>query len=278
MLGAGEMGRHVVQRRAQLGQLVARGRGSAHLEVAFPDAARDPGQLMDRPDHDAAHADREHHRRRRDREEPDQDLPVALCAHLGEDRLHGGRHAHHRPHPALGAVTPLALLLVRDGLVQREERDAVVVFERLLRLHRLDGAGEERARHRAARLAAHLLDGRDHVLGQLRLLAHLAQRLEVGEGLDAVAPEHGEAFHGRRALEVLDQPPRDVRPLLEHGRLDAGHDRRDEAARGHLALLDEEVALALDGEHGGRAEADDQHDHDEQRDLGREAEPEHVGR
>ena len=50
----------------------------------------------------------------------------------------------------------------------------------------------------------------------------------------------------------------------------------DEPARRHLVLLDEQLALALDGEDGGDAEADDEHDHDQHGDLGGEADA-HAG-
>ena len=102
---------------------------------------------------------------------------------------------HHRAHLVVGAVAALAPLLVGDGLVQREQRDAVARLERLLR------AGASRPPGWKSGpvigppgLAAHLLDGGHHVLRQLGLLRHLPQGREVGEGLDAVAAVDGQAL------------------------------------------------------------------------------------
>ena len=42
-------------------------------------------------------------------------------------RLHRGGHAHHRAHLVIAAVAALALLLVEDRVVQREEGGAVAL-------------------------------------------------------------------------------------------------------------------------------------------------------
>ena len=187
--------------------------------------------------------------------------------HGGKHGRHGGLHAHDGAHLVVGAVAPLAPLLVRDGLMQGEEQDAVLLLERLLGLERVDGLLEERSRHDGAGGARHLLDARRHPLGQLRLLRDGLQGLQVREGLDTVVPVDGEALHGRGALHLLDEPARDVGALLEHGALDAGDESHGQPPRRPLALLDEEVGLALDGEDGRDPEAHDEDDHDEHGDL-----------
>src|SRR6266545_1555399 len=59
----------------------------------------------------------------------------------------------------------------------------------------------------------------------------------------------------------------DVWPLLEHGGLDAGGEGGRELARRLLALLHEQLRLALNRQHGRDAEAHDEHHHDEHGDL-----------
>jgi hypothetical protein len=58
---------------------------------------------------------------------------------------------------------------------------------------------------------------------------------------------------------------------LQHGPLDARNERRRNAARRNLALLDQELLLALDGPHCGRAEPQHQHGDDQEQNLEGEA-------
>ena len=211
----------------------------------------------------------------RDGEDRDEDLLVALALDLREDRRHGGRHPHHGAHRVVGAVTALAALLVRHRVEQREERHAVLRLQRLLDLLRLDGPREERPAGRRGRGPLHLLDVGQDLGREVGVLLDLLEGGEVGEGLDAVAAVDVEPFHGRRALELLEHGAGDVGALLEHGRLDARHQGGGEAARGHLALLDEQALFAAQRPDGRGSEADDHDGHDQQGDLGGQPRPEH---
>ena len=173
-------------------------------------------------------------------------LAVAVTPHLGEDRLHGRRHAHHRPHRVVVAVAALTPLLVGDRVVQREVGRAGARLERLLRLPALDRALERLALHRGPGRARHAPDVLDHVGREPGRAVHLHHRGQIGEGLDAVAPVHRELLHGRRRPQLLDDGPGDIRALLQHRPLDARHQRRGQTPGRHLVLLHHEVGLALD--------------------------------
>jgi hypothetical protein len=134
---------------------------------------------------------------------------------------------------------------------------------------------EEWPRRRRDGRSLHLLDV-GHDLGrQVGVLLDFIEGREIRECLHAVTPVDVETLHGCCALQLLEHRARDIRPLLDHGRLDAGHQGGGHAPRSHLVLLDEEALLATEGPDGGSAEADDQDRHDKQGDLGRQPRPQH---
>ena len=124
-----------------------------------------------------------------------------MAAHLGQHRRHRRVHAHHRADLVVAAVTALALLLVDDRVVQREEGGALVRLQRFLRRQGLHRPRELRPGGGLSRLARHPLDVVEDVLGQARVPVDLHRGGEVGERLHAVAAEDREPLHRRRGLE-----------------------------------------------------------------------------
>ena len=282
----GEPRGHVVEGSAQIADLVTGAGRRPRLEVAVADAPGDRRELPDRADHDGAHRHRQDGRGGQDRQHRDQDLAVPVAPDLAEDGLHRRRDTHHRAHFVIAAVAALTPFLVEDRVVQGEERDATLHFERLLRRHGLQSPGEERARHRRARRSLHLRDVLHDFVREPGSASDLRGGRHIGERLDAVAAVDHQGFERRGVLhglgpqltQLLDQAPGDVGPLLQHGGLDARHDSLGEPPDRLLVLLDEGRRLALDRHDRRDSESDDQDRDDQQGDLEREPGAEHRPR
>ena len=262
--------RHLVEGGAELPELVAGGQNGPSLEVTVAYPTGRGGQHRHRADHDPAHGHREHGGRGDDGQPGDEDLAVAKTVHLREHRPHRRRDLDDGPYLVVTAVAALAPLLIGDGMQEDEQRDPVSHVHGFLRLPRLHHALEQRAGQRGRRRPLHLADIGHHRRREIGVLPHLLESGQIGEGLDSVAPVDHQALDGRRLLELLDHRPGDVRPLLQHGAFDAGHDRLGEVAGGHLVLLHEQRGFAPDGPDRGGAEADDENQHDEDGDFHRQ--------
>ena len=99
-----------------------------------------------------------------------------------------------------------------------------------------------------------------------------ASSVETAAAIDQAVEKNDDP----EVAEILDDAASDVGPLGEHGGLDARDQRADEPARRHLVLLDEQLALPLDRQEGRHAEPHDQHQDDQDGDLGGEADA-HAG-
>ena len=95
----------------------------------------------------------------------------------------------------IGAVAPLTFLLVRHGLMEREEAGAAALLQGLLRLQRLHGPREEWPGHDGAGGPLHPANGVLHLGSQLGVSPHFVQRGEVREGLHTVASVDVELLH-----------------------------------------------------------------------------------
>src|SRR5207302_548594 len=277
-VGLGQAPRHVVERAPELAQLVARRHRRPGAEVARPHAAGDVRELLDGAQDDAPHGDGEDGAGGHDGEDADGELTVPVPRDLREHGLHRAGDAHDGAYLVIAAVAALALLLVADRREQGEVPRAVARLERLLGGHRLDRPGEERIVDLLAGRPRHLPDVAHDVGRQPGVLVDLHGRAEVGEGFDARAPIDVEGVHRRVLPQLLDHCARDVGALLEHRPLDGGYEGGREPSRRDLVLLDQQSGLALDGEEGGHAEADDEYDDDEEHDLQRERRAEHGAR
>jgi len=145
-----------------------------------------------------------------------------------------------------------------------------------LRGHRLERPRKQRVVGLLAGRPRHFLDVAHHVGRQAGVLVDLHRGREIGERFHPGPAIDVERVDGGVLAELLDDRARHIGPLLQHRALDGGHERRGQAPRGDLVLLDQQGGLALDGEDRRNAEPDDEHDDDQKADLERERRPEHA--
>ncbi len=237
-----EPARHVVDGAAQRADLVAAPVRHPRVEIPAADAARGGGDQGDRAEHDAAQKQRQRDREAENRQRRDEDLAVARGGELGVEPVEAEAHAHDAADFVILAVAVLALLAVFQGAEERQRASGAGRLVGLLRRHRLHRAREQRIADRFPRLAAQLGEPLEQRRAEHAARVDILDRLEIAEGLDAVAPvdvENADVL--QLFFKLLHQAQDDVGMAFEHAVFDAlgdggGQQPRRLAVPGHQRL------------------------------------------
>jgi Tfp pilus assembly protein FimT len=267
-----EVAGHVVDRAAELADLVGAPHARPCLEVPAADPARRSSYAGDRGEDDAA---KEHHDARGDpddREPGDHELAVARPDHFLVEGLQAEADPYDPAHLVVRLVALLAGLAVAEGPEEGQDALAVDMLDELVRLDGLHGAPEQGMVDTLARVTTEERDPPDEVGLEAGVGVDGLDGLEIGECLDAVAPVDVDPAHVPDLLaELLEEPADDVRSCLHHPVLDSGEDGGGQESSGLPVSLLEGAALAREVESEEQTESQDQHGQDEGEDLGAES-------